>query len=340
MTKRRDSWTEQEDNILKRYYTKFSCREISEKFLSTRTPKAVSSRATKLGLGKRRASIPRFTPELYDPAENLGELWEKLMEFQGVARKFDTHMEEQGAVIDTTEPIILGFLADAHMGAWTGRYNAIEERVSLIEDTDRFYLVSLGDTIDNYLPNKHSQGMFSHIVPPELQKQLVEFLFGRLKGRWLAVVQGCHDEWSHDVDDFDWSRYLALKLGCPNMGFGGFLNLKVGAQPYRVALRHRFRYNSSFNLTHTVKRMREHLGDFDIGAIAHHHQADIEQVAMHDKDRIFIRPGSFKGGDRYSRRLGYLECGAHIPSVILYPDERVMLPFLNLEHATRVLAAL
>jgi len=58
---------------------------------------------------------------------------------------------------------------------------------------------------------------------------------------------------------------------------------------------------------------------------------------MSDKSRIFIRPGSFKGTDRYARQLGYVDTGAQIPSVIVYPDRRKMLPFLNLADAVTVL---
>ena len=147
-------------------------------------------------------------------------------------------------------------------------------------------------------------------------------------------VKNCHEEFSHDADDFDWTKYLSQKVGAPNLGFGGSVTLTVGSQPYEIMLRHKYRFNSSTNLTATVKRMREQLGDFDIGCISHHHQAAIEQAIMGDGiDRIFIRPGSFKGADRWARSIGYSDLGAFIPTVVLYPDRRLMIPFLHLEQA-------
>ena len=40
------------------------------------------------------------------------------------------------------------------------------------------------------------------MFPPELQKELVLDLYMRMEDRWLALVQGCHEEFSHDADDF------------------------------------------------------------------------------------------------------------------------------------------
>jgi hypothetical protein len=83
--------------------------------------------------------------------------------------------------------------------------------------------------------------------------------------------------------------------------------------------------------------MREMLGDFDIGCVAHNHEAAIEQVVLQDGlDRIFIRPGTFKGIDRYGRSIGFNDVGSYLPTVILYPDRRFMVPFLHLEHAVGV----
>ena len=43
-----------------------------------------------------------------------------------------------------------------------------------------------------------------------------------------------------------------------------------------------------------------------------------------------------KGPDRYARSLGFKDTGSHIPTVILWPDKRQMLSFLNLEQAVAV----
>ena len=333
-------WTKEELGILMKNYGKIPAVQIADK-LPDRTTTSILRKAQRLGLrsslGGNQYTTPRFDARiksgLPDTAD-LGRLFDAIYEFQNASKKLSTRVDEATVEIDTGRPIAVGFLADAHIGAITCRYKELVERFELMVDTPGFYLFSVGDTIDNYQPQPHSSGMFGQLIPPELQKELVENLYTKMKGRWLGAVQGCHEEWSHEADDFDWTKYLSDKLGCPNLGFGGFVDLKVGKQEYKIHLRHKYRFGSSVNLTHTVKRMREQLGDFDVGCVAHHHQAAIEQVYQGDGvDRIFIRPGSFKNGDRYSRMLGFKDTGAQIPTVVFYPDRRLMIPFLHLEQA-------
>jgi len=312
--------------------------------------KAIQCKARNMGLRSgvvgNQFTSPRFDSRMSEKNkkgedENLEELWSSIYEFQRQSLKLSSRVDEDSAIIDVGHPIGVAFLADAHIGSISCRYEELVDRINLIAETPGLYVFSVGDTIDNHLPTKHAGGVFGELFPPELQKELVERLFSKLKGRWLGVVQGCHEEFSHEADDFDWTKYLAKKLGCPNFGFGGVLNLVVGNEEYRIMARHKYRFNSSFNLTATVKRMREQLGDFDIGIVSHHHQAAIEQVIQGDGvDRIFIRPGSFKPSDRYSRSLGYPSLGAFIPTVILFPHERRMIPFLHLEQSAVVLKAL
>jgi hypothetical protein len=335
-------WTADEIKTLKEYYGKITGEMIQREYLPGRTWGAIRSQAVRMGLKSDLTTKPRFKPPInVDEHSKIKNLWTAIYEFQEKSKTLSTRVDEQTVEIPTKKPIALGFLADAHIGSITCKYEDLVNRFKLMKKTRNFYVVSVGDTVDNYLPEPHSAGMFGQLVPPELQKQLVEQLFSTMKGRWLGVVQGCHDDWSHQVDDFDWTKYLASQLECPNFGFGGLLTIKVGDTSYRVMMRHKYRFNSSANLTHTVKRMREQLGDFDMGCVSHHHQAAIEQVVLQDAvDRIFIRPGSFKSADRYARSLGFSDTGAYIPTVILFPERRMMIPFLHLEQAAAVMKSL
>lgn len=330
-------WTHDEESILKKHYGNMLNSELRAVHLPTRSVKSISGKALEMGLKspqtrRKHTPHPKMGQNL-PVTEDLTELWDAIYNFQAASQGRSSRVDEAPVEVKTTEPIMVGFLADAHIGAITCKYRDIVDRFEAMVGAPNFYLVSVGDSIDNYLPTHHGDGTFAQLVPPELQKQLVEDLYSRMKGRWLGVVQGCHDEWSHEVDDFDWNKHLARHLGCPNLGFGGTINLTVGDTLYKISLRHKYNFNSSLNLTNSVKRMRDFLGDFDIGCIAHHHQAAVEQMVMGDGvDRIFIRPGSFKGADRYARQSGYRDTGAYIPTVALYPDRRRMIPFLHLEQ--------
>lgn len=273
--------------------------------------------------------------------EDFDQLWKALETYQEKSRLLSTHQEDITVEIKEDNPILISFLADMHIGAVSGKYKELKERVDLLSSTEHCYIVSCGDTIDNFLPSFHPQGQFGVLCPPEVQKKLAEYILQKLEGKILTMVQGTHEEPSHETDDFDWTKYLTEKFGCANLGFGGFMHIKLGSQEYTLCIRHQYRFNSALNLTHTVKRMREQLGDFDVGVVAHNHQAAIEEIALSpEKTAIFIRPGSFKGADRYARMLGFVDTGTQIPSVILFPKEKKMLPFLNLKDATTVLVSL
>ena len=256
---------------------------------------------------------------------NMEEIFDALIAYQDATHGLSQRQDRRNIKIDTKEPIYVACLADIHVGAVGHKAREFRDTIEVLSSMPNTYIISCGDTTDNFLPTQHSEGQFEAICPPEIQKRIIEYMFGKLEGRILALIQGDHDEFSHITDDFDWTKYLCEKFGCPDLGFGGFINLTVGEQTYVIHARHRFRFSSQMNLTHTVKRMREQLGDFDIGVVAHNHQSSIEFVDMVDKTRVFVRPGSFKGADRYARKIGFMDTGrSFMPIIELHPKERVM----------------
>lgn len=333
MSKRR--WKKWEIDWLKKNYN--SDPQSAANHLN-RTYGSVQSKARNLGLLGARKMGDEFLgvdPEEYDTLE---ELWDVIDRVKTLYQKLDN--ENTNPVIDFKHfdhPILLWVLADAHVGSMGGEYSVLKERIELLSTVRHGYGISAGDTTDNFLPSRIPQGMFNQIIPPRLQKQLVEHQYKKLKGHWLAAVQGNHEKRSEDVDDFHFTSYLAKQLGCYNMGYGGLLTLELGKQVYEIAVRHQYRCSSSLNITHTCKRLREREHpNADISIVAHNHQGACEQLHHPDKSRIYIRPGSFKGVDKYSRSIGYNETPHCIPSVILYPDKRKMIPFLNIDDALTV----
>lgn len=341
METKTNEWSEEHMLYLDEHYGKERAVDIAQKI--GKTFWAVRGMAVRRGLTSNLRRIPGnatvqfMDKKMFSSNMKIGEIWTKLEEFQESTFQLSTHQDEATIKIDTDKPIAFVSLADLHIGAVSCRYKELRETVDYLSTLNNVFIGSIGDTVDNYLPSWHPEGQFSNIIPPEIQKILVEYLYDKLKGKFLFLVQGCHDNASYITDNFDWTKYLQQKFDCVNLGFGGFVNLIVGNQTYRICARHKYRYNSSLNLTHPVKRMREQFGDFDIGILAHNHQAVIEQLTHADKDRIYIRPGSFKKPDRFARQLGFLDTGSQMPSVILYPNKRIMLPFLNLCDGLEIL---
>ena len=333
MTKAK-SWTKFEVNYIKKEYNSEPGRIHEIATALGRTYDSIATKANRLGIkgGITRVRHLGVNPNEY---EDLEELWGAIQHVQKYAQKLDN--EVTNPVVNFSHidhPILLWFLADAHVGAMNAEYDALEKRVEYLATINHGYGISVGDTTDNFLPSRIPQGMFKQIIPPSLQRQLIEHQFIKLQGKWLAVVEGNHENRSADVDDFHFSSQLARRLHCYNMGHGGLLTLKLGEQSYEIAMRHKFNKNSYMNPTHAPMQMRRlNYPSADIAIVAHNHQAAITEVHEPTKNRVYIRPGSFKGPDSYSRSVGFIETPHCIPSVILYPEKRMMLPFLNLDAA-------
>ena len=254
--------------------------------------------------------------------------WQKYMQ------QLETQVNYAKATIKTQQPILVVFLGDLHVGSVFTRYTKLYRLLKKLSKYDNVFLVNGGDTVDNFLPNRHPEGSFEVIMPPAAQKILVEKLFETCKDKWLVMLRGDHENFSWITDNFDFAAYLAEKMNCPYLGWGGFLDLKVGRVTYRLCLRHRYRYNSSFNLTHTAKRMREQLGDGDIFVVFHGHQAAVEHMMLLDgKDRIFIRTGAAKMTDNFAQKLGFPHSDFVVPAVKLNPKKRKMLAYFHVEDA-------
>lgn len=338
-------WSKEEDEIIFKYYGVSPVSAWSN-LLPKRSYDAIISRAQRLGLSSAlntaKSPVPVFEPGLEDSDEmDFDELWEAIYAFQKSAMRLSTRKDSVSISLETDSPIGVCFIADVHIGAVSTPYDIVRSRFATIASYPWLYPIGAGDKIDNYLPGKHPQGMFDVMFPPELQKELVNNLYSKLKGRWLALCQGCHDDFSHQTDDFDFTKYMAHELGCANLGYGGEIKLKVGDISYNIVVRHKYRYNSSMNYTHTCKRLRERQYPMaDIVCVAHNHVTTLEHQAHNDKDRIYIRPGTMKHPDRYARSMGYTGSDECLPVVILHPDERRMEPFLSLERAQVVLDSL
>jgi hypothetical protein len=332
-------YSEEEASIVKKFYGKIPVREIKRLYLSNRSEGSIRGKATRLGLSSNITHQKiRYEPELLNVNEmTFEELWEASYVFQRAAHGLSTRYEDVDVYIDTDEIIGVPFIADLHIGAISTPLDAVRERFFILAENEWLYPIGVGDKIDNYLPTRHPQGMFGTMFPPELQKELIENLYSQVKGRWIALVQGCHDDFSHQVDDFDFTKYMAHRMGCVNLGFGGMINLHVGEQTYKIAVRHKYRYNSSLNPTNACRRLVQlEYPNADIACVAHNHITEILQVDHRDKDRIYIRPGSMKQPDRYGRSLGFISTGSSMPIVLLWPNKRQMQPFQDFNSAVDI----
>jgi len=293
---------------------------------------------------ERKKAITEASVQFLDQRlsrDNYDDIWGTIIKFQTELHKVNIEQAEAHLKIDTDKWIGIAFQGDLHLGNMATDYVTLLEHKALIQKTKNLYLVINGDYCDNYISGSHAGGAFEALFPPATQKTLAKQYVMDLEEKILALVAGCHDLWSLKIDDFDITEYLAKHGNAVYLGSGGDLFLKIGKTEYKIRMRHKYRFNSGDNPCATVKKMFEKDGGFDVGCVSHNHISAMKESQKTGLDgnlkRIFLRSGSYKAKDRYSKQLGFTDGSTSVPVVLFNPAKRDMRGFQDLQEGIHYL---
>ena len=275
---------------------------------------------------------PNETPQI-DPQALL----EKYINLQ--------HELQKAQVPDTIEitlnvssPIGIAFTSDWHIGPMGTDLEALVRDIETIVNTPQLYAYVGGDIAQNMILSTMSHfGCLEQGMAINDQWIIAEYLLQKLKPAILAIGDGNHSAWSTNVADVNRVRQIASELHIVYTGHGGTIKLRVGNQQYIIYRSHKGRFNSSFNLSHSAKRAWEFSPvSFDVGVIEHGHEPTIEPFYRHGLERIAVRTGTYLIQHRLVESGG-LTWRHGVPVVIFYPNERKMVPFIDLSQAVEFL---
>ena len=277
-------------------------------------------------------------PPLREPIEDR---WEEMKRATSLDLKRHREEKHLRIRIDDNHPIGISFISDQHIRQ-TGPIDLtrMEEDATLIRDTPGLYAFLGGDGVDNHI--KHRPAMVQGGTSPKRDWEAYDYYLGMFGEKSIvAMVSGNHDDWTRDFAGIDMVDRLAKARKIHYHPDEVLCKLSVSGVLYQIKLRHQYRYNSSFNLGHTIKRLWE-MGDddFHIGVVCHHHEAHMETFNKHGINRIGFRPGSYQLGSTYTRRYGFKLNTPTCPTVILWPDHWRMMPFLDVWDAADFLSYL
>lgn len=250
-------------------------------------------------------------------------------------RAVKAHMERNGAAtqvdvrIDDDKPIGIALPADRHIGDIGTDLELQIEHAKALGATDGMYTFEGGDGVNNFInPKIVDNG--KHDASPEIQYEIYAYILSLVKP--VLVAHGNHDQWTNTIAGYDALAQLARRMQCVCTSAGAEIDVHVGSQRYVFYRSHKYRYNSSFNHTHAVKRMWE-MGnvDFDVGIIDHNHVPAIEAFWKHRKLKIAIRAGTYKTNDEWARSQGFHGARIGVPILLLWPDEWRIEPWPNVE---------
>lgn len=242
-------------------------------------------------------------PEGIDFARHM----ERLRKIQELRAETALWRDETSVHVDTKGMpyFCLMPLADLHIGAAGCDMEALAEHLTYLKEYG-VSTVLVGDLGDFFSPDKHPEGMLGDVIPPDDQMLLLRRFMQEYKDNILAVVQdSSHPDWVRQSSGIEPYRWMSEDLGIPLLNNGATIDLTVNNQRYSVGCYHEIaRYNSSFNRTHALKRMREldHPTDVVIGA--HRHIGAIEKAVHQDDKPTFVQLGTFKVKDGFGTRRG------------------------------------
>lgn len=232
-------------------------------------------------------------------------------------------------IIPGSKPIGIVSFSDHHIDGQSSDMATMEEDARLVRDTDGLYALHGGDGTDNHI--KHLCAIIGSNSTPREQLDAFGYYVGIIGNKWLGLVGGNHNEWTRLVSGIDGlAPQLSSLLRYLYDPDELWLEVRIGDISYRVAIRHKYRFNSSLNQTHTVKRFYD-LCDYqwDVGFVCHHHESTFEPFLRHGARRLAFRCSTYQLWSGYSRANGYNDAVPEHPMVILFPDTRKMIPFLN-----------
>jgi hypothetical protein len=285
-------------------------------------------------------------PEIIEDkrAINNRELWDAVEVIRQARRRTDPRQDEIEAKFWFDKPIGVCYLADLHIGNEGTEHDYILDAVELIADTEGAYATLNGDIIDNSILHRGSH--HNEVVGPRIQKILATSLCESLFNKTLYVLQGSHEEWSKRADDFDFGEYLSNHSMGSYLGHGGDVYLKVKGAEYHLHVRHEYKYESTINIMNAFRQMFDHICPFDVGVISHMHNPPFimhtsRWQGKHRKDVVYVRPGTAKLYDRWSRhKVGSFGAEFEVPVVIFMPEKKSYMPFKSLRNGLRTLTML
>jgi hypothetical protein len=272
------------------------------------------------------------------------KLLDLIEETQRTIRNMESEQNEASIEVHTgDEYIAIAPISDIHLENINTDLRQLREDFAIIKATPNFYMGFGGDMIDNFMVGPHKEGVVEAVLPPAKARLVATKLFETLKGKVLWTILGCHDAWDRDFADYDLPKHIARKLGIPYLGHGGDINLKINETEYFIHARHKYKGGGGNNPVAPCKKILQEIDSkFDIVCVSHHHIAAIHSEHFLGKQRCYIRTGSYKVEDRYSKSIGCRsnEFNIKIPVVILNTKKKEIKVISGVRNAADLLLAL
>lgn len=276
-----------------------------------------------------------------EPSEaDISAFYEAMKNQNNAIMNLETKQNKASIRLDVDKPILLTFWGDWHLGSKGVDYKQHDEDEELINATEGLYCIGMGDYKDNGNGFVIPQSPQENTMSTDMQDKIVEMKFRHTADKWLAIIRGCHDDWDKRNANKDFVQNLCDITNSVNLWHGGIINLTVGDIEYRIGARHKYKNESGLNTTNTQRNFVNEFGQCDIVGVAHKHFCEVSHLSRMGEETVYLRSGTYKQYDEYGQKLAGYEGAYGVPGCILYPDEKIIVPFRSLKQAVKVFKGL
>lgn len=259
--------------------------------------------------------------------------FKNLKERQELHQRTSSSQDKATIEIKTDKKIAVLFSADWHTGSVAVNYEELEANLELILNTDRVYMVTVGDLVDNFRTFRSLTPVLAQIASPREQRTILESILKEFfkKNKWLAACWGNHDV---ERDEKIYGESTIKDLLSENLNYfngKGVLNLIIGKQKYKIKMAHQFKGYSMYNPNHPQNReLKWYSPDADVIVSAHRHQPACQNFYEYGQPKCLIQTGTFQIDDGFAKRW-YGKGIIGIPTVMFRPDKHYcfVYPSLN-----------
>jgi hypothetical protein len=336
-------WTDEEKQRLIELHTKYKnyakkwshiTRELTKEFNKPYHSEQVRTYFRKSIPSEAKDRGEYFTDESkLEKRISDAELWEMKERLCQDAIEQEAQKKFHDIWFKKEEPYYICFVADQHIGAGHSNLTKMREDQELLRDTPNAFQVWGGDSIDNHI--KHTAAIINADSAPSKQMRLLNYLLSIAGDKILAVVGGNHEYWTPMFCGLDYIDNFFHNWGIKFNNHRLYLSIYLSGVEYKICIFHQYRYNSTLNLGHVVKRLWD-MGewDFDVGVVCHHHAEHLETFKRHGEVKWAIRPGAYQINSGYTTLRGYNDTEPTMPGIKIFPKEKRIIGFRDLREFT------
>lgn len=310
----------------------FETRNAAQRYC--KCPEHDCTRKARVDIYKKREREPKAIEHSIPMPPTYDELKRIVTEAGGAQSRITRPPHSISLRVRTSRPVAIVFTSDWQVGSEGVDYDQFFDDIELIADHPALHAVVGGDGMDLFIKRSLDAASRTMAVSPTLQVATYEKVIERLGKSLAAMGTGNHEEQIFGATGIDWLLALARRKRIAYTGHGALIELQVGRETYAIFRRHKTRFFSSFNRTHTLKRLWEFAPeDAEVLVGEHKHVATTEPFERHGRQRWAVMCGTYKTYDRYAEAEGYYGMRALSPAVVFWPREHRMLGFVDFHDA-------